>query len=145
MTLHRLSQTDQIAAIQDERRADREPLDEEIRRCEALRPYWDRRLNGGLMTMAQHAAAVGPLDAGIRKAREALARLEAVPVPDLDDVTIRLIADGWSEATPEKRRHDLRRVWMGYRILVAPGPSTDDEVAVCERVLPPMRIRAAPR
>lgn len=145
MTLHRLSRPDQIAAMQDERRAERKPLEEEVRRCEALRPYWDRHLNEGLMTMAQHAAAVDPLDAGIRKAREALARLEAVPVPDLDDATIRLIADGWSAAAPETRRRDLRRVWMGYRILVAPGPSTDDEVAVRERVLPPMRIRAAPR
>lgn len=145
MTLHRLSQPDQITAMQDERRAEREPLEAEIRRCGALRPYWDRRLNDGLMTMAQHVAAVDPLDAGIRQAREALARVDAVPVPDLDDVTIRLIADGWSEATPGKRRQDLRRVWMGYQILVAPGPSTDDEVAVCERVLPPTRIRDAPR
>ncbi|WP_030777412.1 hypothetical protein [Streptomyces sp. NRRL S-920] len=146
MTLQRLTDPQQLAMvrkIQAEHHAQREPYEEEIARREEVRSYWDRRLNGGLITIGQHAEAVAELDAAIASAREALAHLATMPVPDFDDRTASEIATGWASATPVQRYHDLRKVWCGFQILVTPGPSTDAEDQVRHRILRPKRILTA--
>lgn len=148
LTLQRLSQPDQLAMIREvqrRRRAERQPHEDEIARREALRPYWDGRLNDGKIGQEQHAAAVEDLDAGIRAARAQLLLLDAVPVPELDDITIREIIEGWESATPAQKRADLRRVWAGFQILVTPGSSSDTEEEVRMRISRPKRIPATPR
>jgi hypothetical protein len=147
LTLQRLSHPDQLATIrqiQREHQVERQPHEDEITRREALRPYWDGRLNDGKISLAQHAAAVEDLDAGIRAARQKLARLDAVPVPGLDDAMIRGIVSGWKTATPAAKRADLRRVWAGFQIHVTPGSSSDGEDQVRARISRPKRIPAIP-
>lgn len=146
LTLQRLSHPDQLATIrriQREHRAERQPHEDEIARREALRPYWDGRLNDGKITPTQHDAAVADLDAGIRQARQALEQLGGAP--GLDDVTIREIVAGWKSATPAAKRADLRRVWAGFQILVTPGSSGDTAEQVRERISQPRRIPATSR
>lgn len=143
MTLQRLTDPQQLAMIrkiQDEHRARRDPYLEEIEQREAVRAYWDRRLNHLLITIDQHAAGVAELDAAIVSARAALEDLDAAPVPDIDDRTASQIISGWNSATPMDRYRDLRRVWSGFEILVTPGPSTDTEDQVRERISRPRPI-----
>lgn len=146
-TLGRLTQPDQLAtirAVQAERAQKRLPHEAEIARREGLRPYWDGRLNDGLINEEQHAASVAGLDAGIVAARRALEELDAHPAPDLDSDMIRQIVRGWSTATPAQRRADLRLAWRGYLVKVAPGPSTElradivqRQISAPERITPP--------
>lgn len=147
MTLQRLTDPRQLAMvrkIQEEHRASREPYLEEIRRREEVRSYWDKRLTGQLITIGQHAEGVAELDAAIASARKALAELDSVPVPDLDDVVARQIATGWNTATPAQRYADLRRVWRGFEIFVTPGSTTETAEQVRRRISRPRPIPAIP-
>lgn len=153
LTLQRLSHPDQLATIrqiqaerlQAEHQSERRPHENEIARREALRPFWDKRLNDGMVTVDQYTAAVRDLNAGIREAQEALALLDAAPIPQLVDTMIAEIASGWNSATPATKRADLRRVWAGFQILVEPGSSGDTEEQVRMRISQPKRIPATPR
>ncbi|MEU6674736.1 hypothetical protein [Streptomyces sp. NPDC046925] len=143
MTLKRLTDPQQLALIrkiQADHRALREPHEAEISRREDLRAYWDKRLDRGVITIAQHDEAVRELDAAIVSERRRLAQLDTIPVPDLDDKIIGQIITGWASASPIERYRDLRRVWRGFQIFVAPGSSTDSEEEVRRRISRPRPI-----
>ncbi|QES45292.1 hypothetical protein DEJ49_33685 [Streptomyces venezuelae] len=147
MTLQRLTDPEQLATIrrvQERHRALREPYEEEILRRGKIRAYFDQRLAKEVITLREHAASVADLDSAIVSAREALRRLDTIPVPDLDDKTCGLIVTGWSTASASERYRDLRRAWKGFQLFVRPGSSTDSAEQVRARISRPKPIPPAP-
>lgn len=143
LTLQRLTDPQQLAMmrqIQSEHQAQRMPHVDEIKRHIRLRTYWDQRLFRGEIPPDQHAPAVDDLNAAITQRQEELDRLDALPVPDLDDKAAGWIVDSWEAGSPADRRENLRRAWRGFQIFVEPGSSTDTESQVRKRVSRPRRM-----
>ncbi|MFH8405612.1 recombinase family protein [Streptomyces sp. NPDC018019] len=141
MVLDRLSQPKQVAQIKkalEARRRQRKPHEDKIGKLEELKTYWNRRLNEGKVSQSEHEAMVDDLLAQIGKEQKKLEKVEATPAPAVDIETLRDIREEWKTASPARKRERLRQAYSGFRILVTPGPSTEDEVR--HRISDPMPI-----
>lgn len=133
-----------IREAQEARQRVREPYDREIAERDERKAHWGQLFNQGKVSPEEHIAMVDDLNTGIDAARLRLNEIEAIPISNLDEATIAQILRDWELLSPAEKRSDLRRIWQGFIVPVAPGSYRDDRNATSQRVGWPRPISAAP-